>query len=174
MGYSIRRIARELNHSPHTIKRLLGVPAIAAEVSTKKLELSDLYEKRAYEVVEAVTTEDISKASLQQKAVSSGIFLDKARLMRGESTENINVAVLMDVISLIKQQDEQQSCPPVRTLPAPTAEPIPAPQQAKTRDPAPAPQEPTFTRVRYVSVLPGVHEDHLPPENPLTTGLRIR
>jgi hypothetical protein len=161
LGRSYRAIARELGRSPHTIKRLLTKPAVAAEVSVKKIELADLYEQRAYEIVEAVTAEDISKASLQQMAVSSGIFLDKSRLLRGESTSNISMEVLMQVAIMVRDErdraDDSGGIPQQAALPAQVAAipstPIPTP----AREPAARsnrPQGPAIPAVRYYSANP--------------------
>ncbi len=86
MGYSFRAIGRELKRSDRTIKALLSKPAIAAEVCTKKAELSDMFERLAIRTIEAVSADDIKDASLLQKATTAGIAVDKMRLLRGEST----------------------------------------------------------------------------------------
>lgn len=181
LGYSTRRIARELGRNPRTIKRLLTMPTVAAEVSTKKIELADLYENRAYQIVEAVTTEDISDASLQQKAVSSGIFLDKARLIRGESTVNIqSVQVLLDVCDLLRQLDDEGDPAPrqvPRTLSAVQPDPAsPVPSEPVSHAPSrPTQTQPTepapVVRVKYYTPTPVENEE---PYNPLTHGMPHR
>jgi len=179
LGRSYRAIARELRRSPHTVKRLLTMPAVAAEISVKKLELSALYENRAYEIAESVTKEDISKASLQQKAVSSAIFLDKSRLLTGQSTSNVHVQVLLDVVQLLQQESDDdlpQQAPRTLTLSAspnmeqPADRPLSQPRQpaqTQTQQPDPAPA----VRVRYYTPNPVENEE---PYNPLTHGMPRR
>jgi hypothetical protein len=102
LGYSCRHIARELGRSPHTVARLLKTPEVIAEVSTQKLELADLFEKLTRETLESITTSDIEEASLLQRVTSAGIMVDKTRLLRGESTSNIDVHLLLDIASMIR------------------------------------------------------------------------
>jgi len=86
------------------------MPTVAAEVSIKKVELADLYELRARQTLEGVCAKDIESASLQQKAISSGVFIDKARLLRGESTQNIAyIEVLIDCARMIRERNDQDS-----------------------------------------------------------------
>jgi hypothetical protein len=107
MGYSPRHIGRELSRSDKAIKRILAMPAVAAEVVAQKRELSDLYEDLNRKVLESVTDENIKDASLLQKATTAGIFTDKMRLLRDQSTANINVADLLDVAELIRRERDE-------------------------------------------------------------------
>jgi hypothetical protein len=109
LGYSCRHIARELQRSPHTVARLLKMPTVAAEVSTQKMELADLYEKLCRDTLESITTETIQDASLQQRAVSAGIFTDKSRLLRGESTSNVDVHLLLDIATMLRDEEQRES-----------------------------------------------------------------
>ncbi len=102
LGYSCRHIARELQRSPHTVARLLKTPEVIAEVATQKMELADLYEKLCRDTLESITTKTIQDASLQQRAVSAGIFTDKSRLLRGESTSNLDVHLLLEIAALVR------------------------------------------------------------------------
>lgn len=112
-GYSCRAIGRALSRSDHTIAKLLSTPAVAEEVGAKKEQLADMFERLAIRTIEAVSEGDIKDASLQQKAVSSGIFTDKMRLLRGESSVNIDVNALLDVAEMLRgerhREDEEQS-----------------------------------------------------------------
>lgn len=107
MGLSYRQIGRELKRSDHTIKKLLSTPAVAAEVRSKKAELSDMFERLAIRTIEAVSADDIKNASLQQKAVSSGIFIDKMQLLRDQPTANINVSALLEVADLLRDRENE-------------------------------------------------------------------
>lgn len=109
LGYSTRHIARELQRSPHTVARLLKTPEVIAEVSTQKLELSDLFEKLTRETLESITMADIQDASLLQRVTSAGIMVDKTRLLRGESTSNVDVHLLMDVVSMLRDEEHRES-----------------------------------------------------------------
>jgi len=183
LGRSFRAIAAELHKSPHTVKKVLtGSAQVVEEVKARKADLAELFEERSRQTLDAVTPGDIEKASLLQKATSSAIFLDKARLLKGESTLNVSVDVLLGIAKELRREEraadellaEKPERVPVlpapvvveRVLPAPVAEPKPAPQPAK--------QEPVAAmRVKYTEVLAGKHPDHCPPENPLLRGLRM-
>jgi hypothetical protein len=185
LGKSYRAIGAELHRSDHSIKRVLTCsPEVVAEVLAIKRNLADSFEGLAERMVSSITDADILKLDAYKRTLSGAIATDKAQLLKGLPTGIIGVEVLLDVAAMIRRErdqadaDEQRDCPPARLLPAPIAAslpaPTPAPVRAATRPtPQTAPvQEPI--RVKYTSVLPGVHPDHLPPENPLTVGLRIR
>lgn len=178
LGRSYRAIGRELGRSAHAVKRLLEKPAVAAEVSVKKIELADLFEQRSRETLEAVTKKDIEGASLLQKATSSAIFLDKCRLIRGESTANLNVTVLMDLAQLIRDQRDEASEDYVRKWREEhslTLSPVPQPEPPAS-DPIPVPQPATIqqpTVARYQSAKPISEEvDYSPLMHGLSTANR--
>jgi hypothetical protein len=107
LGYSDRRIGRELGKSAHTVKKALVTPEASAEVSALKKDLADLYEQRNYEILESVSKQDIDKANLRDKVVSAAICSDKMRLLRDQSNANVNVSVLFEVLELIRKRDDQ-------------------------------------------------------------------
>lgn len=49
--------------------------------------LAGLQEK----LLQAITTEDLEKASLRDKVISAGVLYDKERLERGQSTANVSL-----------------------------------------------------------------------------------
>jgi hypothetical protein len=116
LGYSHRRIGRELGKSPHTVAKALTGPGVVAEVKTLKADLADLYESLTRKTLEAVTEKDIQSASLLQKITSTGMMVDKMRLLRDESTSNMNVQVLFEVLELMRRRDQPYK---YSNLPAP-------------------------------------------------------
>ena len=91
-----------MKRSPHTVKAYLEKPEIAGEVADTKLELANLYQEKAKKVLAEVSDEDIKKASLQQKAVSSGIFLDKTEMLRLGQGPGVNVNVMINLLDAIR------------------------------------------------------------------------
>lgn len=69
------------------------------QLQEMKATLADHFVATAYRTVASISDEDISKASLQQKATSAGILLDKHRLMTGQTTQNAGLAVFFKAIS---------------------------------------------------------------------------
>jgi hypothetical protein len=190
MGYSIRRIARELKRSFGAVRRVLTSSAqVVGEVQTMKRNLADSFEGLAERMVDSITSEEIKKLDAYKRTLSAAISVDKFKLLRNEPTAILGVEMLLQIAGELRRESADDDVPgqaertitllpaPAvveRTLPAPIAETIPAPIPVQSRaDHPPAPQEPTV-RIKYTPVLPGKHPDHLAPENPLLTGLRIR
>ncbi|HKM79935.1 MAG TPA: hypothetical protein VJY15_03110 [Candidatus Acidoferrum sp.] len=183
LGRSARAIARELHRSPHTIARLLRLPVVAVEVQKIKGDLSQTFEGLAERLLASITDGDIAKLDGYKKTLSAAIAADKSLVLKGAPNVILGVEVLLQVARALRRQDDEADeeaqrawqaqhtlpSPPSRSLPAPSAEPAP------TSIPAPAPSQKrveTPPPVRYTPVIPGVHPDHEPPENPLLRGLR--
>lgn len=107
-GLSQCRIAKAVGRSRSMVKNTLAEPEIQRAVIDEKAELAELYRSKARDVVTSISAGDIAKASLQQKAVSTGILLDKALILSGEAPA-INVAILMDVAEAIKAKQYEES-----------------------------------------------------------------
>jgi ABC-type cobalamin/Fe3+-siderophores transport system ATPase subunit len=114
-GTSTTKIAAALGRSRHMVKNTLAKPEIQQSIQQEKAELSKMYREQARRVVASISDTDIGKASLQQKAISSGVLLDKALLLAGEPTSNVDVRVLMELVDEIRDKRDR---PPVLSLPA--------------------------------------------------------
>jgi ABC-type cobalamin/Fe3+-siderophores transport system ATPase subunit len=114
-GTSTTKIAAALGRSRHMVKNTLAKPEIQQSIQQEKAELSKMYRETARRVVASISDTDIGKASLQQKAISSGVLLDKALLLAGEPTSNVDVRVLMELVDEIRDKRDR---PPVLSLPA--------------------------------------------------------
>jgi hypothetical protein len=114
LGYSDRRIGRELRKSAHTVKKALVSPEAIAEVQTIKANLVDLFDDVALRMLKSITDDDIKKLSAYQRTISGAIAVDKSRLLKGESTANVSVHVLVDVLHAIraKAREEYESTAP--------------------------------------------------------------
>ncbi len=65
-----------------------GANAAVAELRVQKRgELAAQLEALAYRIIEAVTPEDITKASLRDKMICVGILIEKVLLLRGQPTQ---------------------------------------------------------------------------------------
>ena len=104
-GKSNRAIARATGRDPKTVASTLKQPEVIEMRENAQELLADKFEQRAETIVDSITTGDIERASLQQKAVSAGILLDKSRLIRGQS--NVNIAVMM--ASLVVEATEART-----------------------------------------------------------------
>ncbi len=110
-GLSENAIAKGLKRSRRLVKNILADPEIQRAVRDERAELAELYKEQARKIVASISPEDIAKSSLQQKAVSSGILLDKSLLLAGEPTQNLSVRVLVDLAQNIRQMRRAELLP---------------------------------------------------------------
>lgn len=73
------------------------------DLEVYKTHRADLMTLKQAQVMGALTIEDIEKASAKDKALVYGIFYDKERLERGQSTSNIATILASAVIEAGKQ-----------------------------------------------------------------------
>lgn len=107
------------------VKNVLAEPEIQRSVKDEKSVLAAIYRDKARTIVESISSEDIDSASLQQKAVSTGILLDKSLLLSGDATSNLNVQVLLDVAAAIRCRMQGQVVLPFQAPALPPPEPEP-------------------------------------------------
>lgn len=114
LGYSYRRIAREIGKSDHTIRRALKSPEIVAQIETIKKDLGDIFKDLAHRMIESISDADITKINAYQRTVSAAIATDKSQLLKGEPT--MNVGLLIEVATFFR--DERHKADAQRRLPA--------------------------------------------------------
>lgn len=76
----------------HLLPILMKMPN-AQEMAEVKQRAADLCAYQADRIIANISDEDVANASLQQKATSAAILIDKSRLISGESTANIAILV---------------------------------------------------------------------------------
>ena len=108
-GVSQNKIANTVGRSRHMVKNVLAEPEIQRAIKDEKAELAQLYREKARDIVMSISSEDIADASLQQKAIASGILLDKSLLLSGDATSNLNVQVLLGLVDTIRESDARAS-----------------------------------------------------------------
>lgn len=92
-GMTAHAIGKNLSRDEKTIKKELTKPETALKVVDAQEYLAGLFEQRAVEYMESITTEDILKMDAYKRTLSAGIAIDKARLIKGQS--NVNMAVVI-------------------------------------------------------------------------------
>ena len=107
-GASSAKIAKLISRSRGMVKNVLAKPEIQRAVQDERAVLAELYRDKARRIVDSISEEDIAKASLQQKSISSGVLLDKSLLLSGEPT-SINISVLLDAVQAAKALDDKRS-----------------------------------------------------------------
>lgn len=96
-GQSYRQIAKVQGVHPETVHQSIA-PLLKALPSAEQMEeyrkrQSEVFDATAARIIASITDEDMTKASLQQKATSAAILTDKSRLVSNQSTQNISVIV---------------------------------------------------------------------------------
>lgn len=116
LGYSYRRIAREMGKSDHTIRRALRSPEIVAQVETIKKDLGDIFKDLAHRMIQSISDADITKINAYQRTVSAAIATDKSQLLKGQPT--MNVGLLLEVASHFRDERDNAPRKPQPNLPA--------------------------------------------------------
>jgi hypothetical protein len=123
-GMSQTKIAQAVGRSRGMVKHVIAEPEIQRQVQDEKAVLAEIYRGKARRIVESIGEEDIAKASLQQKSISSGVLLDKSLLLTGDIPP-IRVEILLQAVDAIRAQREQENArfraefAAAHTLPAP-------------------------------------------------------
>lgn len=90
-GKTPHAIGKEIGRSENTVSAALKKPETALAVQDFTERFATKLEVAAERVLDAVTEADLEKASLKDKAIAAGVFFDKARLARGQSTSNVSL-----------------------------------------------------------------------------------
>jgi hypothetical protein len=92
-GLTSNAIGLEIGRDRKTVLAHLQRPDAVVQVADIQERLASKFEELSERILDAVCDADLEKATLQQKAISAGVMLDKSRLIRGQSS--INLAVIM-------------------------------------------------------------------------------
>jgi hypothetical protein len=90
-GLSYNAVAKKVGRDHKTIKRCCMNPRNAEEIKTIQRELAGYFEDLTVRFITSISDEDIKKLNGYQRVIAAGIAVDKFRLLRNESTENISI-----------------------------------------------------------------------------------
>jgi predicted transcriptional regulator len=107
-GASQNKIAQAVGRSRGMVKNILAEPEIQQQVRDEKDVLAEIYRSKARRIVESINDQDIAKASLQQKSISSGVLLDKSLLLTGD-VPTFRIEVLLAAVAQVKEMRAVQS-----------------------------------------------------------------
>lgn len=108
-GLTTNRIALELDRSFHTIQKHIDSPDIRQRIAAK---LKGSVER----VIDSISDNDITKASLAQKGVFIGIGIEKMNLLEGLAT-GLDVHVLVDAVEALRQARQTKISPTIELQP---------------------------------------------------------
>jgi hypothetical protein len=90
-------IAKAVGRDPSNIYRAMKNYGIdTKKVNTYKKLRADILAGTQGRIIENITEEDLSKAGLKDKAIAFGVFFDKERLERNQSTANYSLASVVE------------------------------------------------------------------------------
>jgi IS30 family transposase len=101
-GDSPSRIGKKLERSHHTVQHHLAKPETQARVEDAKKILAQRYAEEARRILDSITPEDITKASLLQKTTSSAICTDKSLALSGQVL-SVDVHVLLEAVRVVRE-----------------------------------------------------------------------
>ena len=97
-GLTHYAIAKRVGRDSKTIKRCCQDPRNAEEIKSIQRELAGYFEDLTMRMLTSIKDEDISDLSGYQRIISAGICVDKFRLLRNESTENISMDMIANML----------------------------------------------------------------------------
>ena len=107
LGHSWNAVAVKLGRDPKTIKKYAVDPCIAAEIVETKKELAEQFEELANRMLSSISDQDIHDINAYKRTVAAGIATDKMRLLRDQSTGNIDVHVQVQKLEQELREIEQ-------------------------------------------------------------------
>lgn len=101
---SLNSMARQTGLHPATCKRIAAEPQTLEMVETAGKYLAEKMLKRADQIIDAISDEDIFKAGLRDKTVAAGVLQDKARQSYGldKPASLININLDLSPVDLSK------------------------------------------------------------------------
>ncbi len=93
-GLSYYAVAKKVGRDHKTVKRCCQDPRNAEEIKVIQRELAGYFEDLSMRLITSITDEDIERLNGYQRVIAAGIAVDKFRLLRNESTENISMVVI--------------------------------------------------------------------------------
>ncbi len=92
-GLSYYAVAKKVGRDSKTVKRCCMDPRNAEEIKAIQRELASYFEDLSMRLITSISDEDIERLNCYQRVIAAGVSVDKLRLLRNESTENISIDV---------------------------------------------------------------------------------
>ncbi len=103
-GLTNYSVSKRVGRSVKTVKRCCQEPRNAEEIRSLQQEIASFFEDLTMRLLTSISDADIEKMNGQSRFVSAGIAVDKLRLLRGDSTENIAVKASRAAVFEMDQQ----------------------------------------------------------------------
>ncbi len=103
-GLTNYAVSKRVGRSVKTVKRCCETPRNAEAIKEVQCRLAGYFEDLAMRLITSITDEGIDKLNTLQRVTSAAISVDKLRLLRENSTENIAIAASRASVSEMDQQ----------------------------------------------------------------------
>ncbi len=103
-GLSFHAISKRLDRDPKTIKKACVEPQAAVQIKAIQEELAASFAGLAKRMLFSITDKDINGINAYQRTLSAAISIDKMRLLREQSTENIALHTIVEEV----ERDERE------------------------------------------------------------------
>ncbi len=97
-GLTFHAISKRLGRDHKTIKKAAISPDMATQIKRVKGNLADGFEDIAIRMVASIDDNEIKSINPYQRTVSAAIAVDKMRLLREQSTQNIGIHTIVERI----------------------------------------------------------------------------
>jgi hypothetical protein len=94
-GLSDNAVAKKVGRARKTVKRCCMKPRNAEEIEVIRQALASHFEDLTMRLITSISDEDILGLSAYQRVIAAGISVDKLRLLRNESTQNVSIDVII-------------------------------------------------------------------------------
>lgn len=111
-GLTHHAIGKRISRDQKTVKKACLQPGMVEGIEARKKELADFFEELAQRIMDSITEEDIRKINAYQRIISAGISVDKMRLLREQSTQNISLQALHAMLERKELEKEGQKGSP--------------------------------------------------------------
>ncbi len=103
-GLSFRSIGRRLKRDHKTIKRATETPEMAPQIERVKVALADRFEDVAVRMLVSITDKSINGINAYQRTIAAAASVDKMRLLRDQSTQNVGIHAIVERIERARRK----------------------------------------------------------------------
>ena len=113
-GLTYHAISKELGRDPKTIKTACVEPQAAGEIERIKGDLAADFEVLAKRMIVSISDEDITRINAYQRTIAAAASVDKMRLLRHQSTQNIAIHTIVEEIERKEREARERRAKPAR------------------------------------------------------------
>ena len=97
-GLSFHAISKRLGRDHKTVKKACSNSQVAVQIEAIKEDLAASFEDLAKRMIASIADADIRGINAYQRTVASAVAVDKMRLLRDQSTQNVALHSIVEAI----------------------------------------------------------------------------